>query len=257
MKVLLLFFFLATIIATCQGASHPVVGHHKPGFNCLSWRLTVETNNIRDWAVVPQACVSYVGHYMLDYQYREDAQAVADAAYNYAKSTPLIKDFRNTWIFDLGDTVLSSLPYYAQPDIAFGKIVVNICLLIGTKYNSTKFAIWEMKGIAPAVPGILDLYRKLQSIGYKIVIISGRSESLRAVTIKNLKNLGFTNWEKLILKQTSAKGTTSLVFKEKKRNELIGQGYRIIGNVGDQWSDLLGEHAGYRTFKVPNPMYYD
>ncbi|KAM4100072.1 hypothetical protein ACJW30_05G041500 [Castanea mollissima] len=238
MKVLLLFFFLATIIATCQGASHPVVGHHKPGFNCLSWHLTVETNNIRDWAVVPQACVSYVGHYMLDYQYREDAQAVADAAYNYAKSTPLIKDFRNTWIFDLGDTVLSSLPYYAQPDIAFG----------GTKYNSTKFAIWEMKGIAPVVPGILDLYKKLQSLGYKIVIISGRSESLRAVTIKNLKNLGFTNWEKLIL---------NFQRKEKKRNELIAQGYRIIGNVGDQRSDLLGEHAGYRTFKVPNPMYYD
>ena len=27
------------------------------------------------------------------------------------------------------------------------------------------------------------------------------------------------------------------------------------GNVGDQWSDLLGENVGYRTFKVPNPMY--
>ncbi|KAK7858181.1 acid phosphatase 1-like [Quercus suber] len=179
---------------------------------------------------------------MLGYQYREDVQAVADAAYNYAKSTPLIKDFRNTWIFDLGDTVLSSFPYYAQPDIAFG----------GTKYNSTKFAIWVKKGISPAVPGVLDLYKKLQSLGYKIVLISGRSESLRAVTIKNLKNLGFTNWEKLILKQTSDAGTTLLVFKEKKRNELIAQDYRIIGNVGDQWSDIMGEHVGYWTFKVPN-----
>ena len=64
----------------------------------------------------------------------------------------------------------------------------------------TKFAIWEKKGISPVVSGILDLYKKLRSLGYKIVFISGRSESLRATTIKNLKNLGFANWEKLILK---------------------------------------------------------
>ena len=116
MKALSLFFFLATIIATCQGAPH----HHNPGFDCLSWHLAVETNNIHDWSVVPQACVSYVGHYMLGYQYHKDIRAVADVAYNFAKSTPVHLDFRNTWIFDVADTVLSNLPYYAQPDIAFG-----------------------------------------------------------------------------------------------------------------------------------------
>ncbi|KAL0010278.1 hypothetical protein SO802_005386 [Lithocarpus litseifolius] len=113
---------------------------------------------------------------MLGYQYRKDVQAVADVAHNFAKSTPVHLDFRNTWIFGVADTVLSNLPYYAQPDIAFG--------------------------------------------------------------------------------QTSDAGTSSQIYKEKKRKELIAQGYRIIGNVGDQWSDLLGENVGYRTFKVPNPMFY-
>ncbi|VAH26387.1 unnamed protein product [Triticum turgidum subsp. durum] len=32
------------------------------------------------------------------------------------------------------------------------------------------------------------------------------------------------------------------------------EGYRIRGNVGDQWSDLQGDCAGDRVFKVPNPM---
>jgi acid phosphatase len=32
-------------------------------------------------------------------------------------------------------------------------------------------------------------------------------------------------------------------------------GVAIIANVGDQMSDLIGEHAE-RTFKVPNPFYY-
>lgn len=186
---------------------------------------------------------------MLGRQYRKDVQAVADLAYNFAKTVPLPRDLRpNVWILDVADTVLSNLPYYAQPDVAFG----------GTPFNSTKFAIWEQKGISPAVPGILDLYKKLQSLGFKIVFISGRSESLREVTTKNLKNLGFTTWEKLILKQTSDAGTSSQIYKEKKRNELLAQPqrYRIVGNVGDQWSDLVGENVGFRTFKVPNPMYY-
>ena len=59
-------------------------------------------------------------------------------------------------------------------------------------------------------------------------------------------------------RQTSDAGTSSQIYKEKKRNELLAQPqrYRIVGNVGDQWSDLVGEHVGIRTFKVPNPMYY-
>ncbi|KAK7827329.1 acid phosphatase 1, partial [Quercus suber] len=177
--------------------------HHNPGFDCLSWRLAVETNNMREWSVVPQACVSYVGHYMLGYQYRKDVQAVADLAYNFAKTVPLPKDLRtNLWIFEL--LILCCLTCL---------IMLNLMLLL--------------------------------------------AESLREVTTKNLKNLGFTTWEKLILKQTSDAGTSSQIYKEKKRNELLAKGhYRIVGNVGDQWSDLVGEHVGYRTFKVPNPMYY-
>ena len=40
------------------------------------------------------------------------------------------------------------------------------------------------------------------------------------------------------------------------RKQLVEEGYRIRGNVGDQWSDLLGAPEGARTFKLPDPMYY-
>nr|GMC47574.1 acid phosphatase 1-like [Ipomoea batatas] len=49
---------------------------------------------------------------------------------------------------------------------------------------------------------------------------------------------------------------TAVEYKSKKRTELVKKGYRIIGNIGDQWSDLLGDNAGARTFKLPDPMYY-
>jgi len=48
----------------------------------------------------------------------------------------------------------------------------------------------------------------------------------------------------------------SVEYKSKHRAELVMMGYRIIGNIGDQWSDLLGPYPGLRTFKLPDPMYY-
>ena len=49
---------------------------------------------------------------------------------------------------------------------------------------------------------------------------------------------------------------SGVVYKSSKRKELVDAGYRIRGNIGDQWSDLLGGNAGDRTFKFPDPMYY-
>lgn len=51
-------------------------------------------------------------------------------------------------------------------------------------------------------------------------------------------------------------GKSAVQYKSDKRTDLVKQGYRIVGNVGDQWSDLIGTNVGSRTFKVPDPMYY-
>ena len=61
----------------------------------------------------------------------------------------------------------------------------------------------------------------------------------------------------LILSRTSDDhGKLATIFKSEKRNEMVNEGYRILGNSGDQWSDLLGSSQSIRSFKVPNPMYY-
>lgn len=54
------------------------------------------------------------------------------------------------------------------------------------------------------------------------------------------------------------KGLRGAVFKSVKRKELEEKDPKhiIIGNIGDQWSDLIGTNVGNRTFKLPNPMYY-
>ncbi|KAI5340663.1 PREDICTED: acid phosphatase [Prunus dulcis] len=53
-------------------------------------------------------------------------------------------------------------------------------------------------------------------------------------------------------------GKLATVYKSEKRNEMEKEGYRILGNSGDQWSDILGTSISMsiRSFKLPNPMYY-
>ncbi|CAL9102071.1 unnamed protein product [Musa textilis] len=213
------------------------------GVTCASWRFGVETNNVRGWRTVPRSCEGYVGHYMLGDRYRQDSAVVTAEAKAYAEGLQLPGDGMDVWIFDIDETVLSNLPYYAHH--GFGV----------EPYNATSFNEWVDKGIAPALPESLKLYRKLLSLGIKIVFLTGRSEERRNVTITNLKWAGFRTWEKLLLKGEGVNGT-AMAFKTGEREKLEEQGYRIVGNIGDQWSDILGKPAGARTFKLPDPVYY-
>lgn len=51
------------------------------------------------------------------------------------------------------------------------------------------------------------------------------------------------------------KGKSAVVYKSAIRKGIMEEGYRLWGNVGDQWTDLQGDCLGNRTFKLPNPMY--
>ena len=44
-------------------------------------------------------------------------------------------------------------------------------------------------------------------------------------------------------------------YKTAERTKVEAEGYTIIADVGDQMSDLEGEHSGCH-FKVPNPFYF-
>ncbi|KAJ4718008.1 Acid phosphatase 1 [Melia azedarach] len=186
MGVFSFFVFLATISAI----SHQVSGLHipnilrktvsntepDPDFSCLSWRFGVETNNIRDWKTVPKVCEEDVKIYMSSFspQYEDDSRAVVLEAFQFAGSLKLAEDGKDIWIFDIDETSLSDLPFYAQHGYGDASYLAN----------------------------------------------------------------------------------TTIEYKSNERRKLEESGHRIIGNIGDQRSDLLGSNPGNRTFKLPNPMYY-
>ena len=94
--------------------------------NCRSWHLGVETSNIINFQTVPANCIDYVEDYLTSDQYRADSKTVCKEAYFYAKGLALKNDTVNVWIFDLDETLLSNVPFYAQYGYGYTHISINI-----------------------------------------------------------------------------------------------------------------------------------
>ena len=95
------------------------------GVPCDSWRLAVEAYNKRDWKTVPADCEGYVGHYMLGGHYRQDSRVVVDEAVAYAEGLKLGGGGREVWVFDIDETSLSNLPYYATHGFGYARAYVS------------------------------------------------------------------------------------------------------------------------------------
>ncbi|XP_020575264.1 acid phosphatase 1-like [Phalaenopsis equestris] len=208
---------------------------------CESWRLSVETNNAGNWKKISSRCASSVEAYVRGPQYALDSKVVSRLAQNYAKNIRLAGDGMDSWIFDVDETLLSNIHHY------FAWEVMNETVAAEQWGASTK---------SPALPWSLWLYKKLQGMGFQLILLTGRKETHRNSTEQNLLAVGYHSWEKLILRGNLDAGKRAMAYKSEKRAELVAQGYRIHGSSGDQWSDLMGEPMARRSFKVPNPMYH-
>ncbi|PIA42902.1 hypothetical protein AQUCO_02000387v1 [Aquilegia coerulea] len=211
---------------------------------CKSWMFTVEANDANPWEQVPARCTVFVKDYLTGDQYVSDSGLVANNSIAFAKTVDIAGDGKDIWIFDIDETLLSNLPYYAVH--GFGTEL----------FDETAFNEWADLGESPALPASLRLYNELHRLGFTIFLLTGRDEHQRNATVKNLISAGYHEWERLILRGPSDHGKTAVIYKSEKRMELKAEGYRIHGNSGDQWSDLYGSPIATRSFKLPNPMYY-
>ncbi|EOA21357.1 hypothetical protein CARUB_v10001720mg [Capsella rubella] len=211
--------------------------------NCRSWHLGVETSNIIDFYTVPANCKDYVKDYFTtSKQYQYDSKTICKEAYFYAKGLSLKNDTVNVWIFDLDDTLLSSVPFFSKYGYGTEKSPIGA------------YRKWVFLGEATVLPETLHLYENLIELGIEPIIVTERWEPAREATIKNLKAAGFTYWKHIFFKPKESK-EREVKYKSKVRKNLVKSGYNIVGNIGDQWADLVEDTPG-RTFKLPNPLYY-
>lgn len=142
-------------------------------------------------------------------------------------------------IFDIDETALSNYEYSKEYD--FG-------------YVSDLWDKWIEEAKAPAIKGVKYLYDFLVSDGFKIIFLTGRKDYQYNATYRNLINAGYTKFDTIIVRKPTEYEETAADYKSKKRTELVQQGYDIVGDIGDQISDLTGPYTGIKV-KIPNYQY--
>lgn len=165
-------------------------------------------------------------------------------------------------VFDIDETSLSNWAEIYHNHFAY--VATGACVLDAV-HRLCGDRAWELSARAAALEPTLALYRFARTLkgkngdGVAIFFVTGRFDdpALRAATARNLRDVGYDRWENLVLRPRSSRGPVS-IYKSAKRKQ-IEERYRIVANLGDQYSDLIGDpdddHAE-RCFKLPNPFYF-
>jgi acid phosphatase len=120
--------------------------------------------------------------------------------------------------------------------------------------DETSLSNYSANEAGKAIAPTLQVFNDARARGIAIFFVTGRPETQRQVTVENLEREGFHNWQGLTLKPVGSTLTT-VAYKSAARAAVEQLGFRIIANIGDQYSDLAGGHAD-RAFKIPNPFYF-
>lgn len=167
---------------------------------------------------------------------QELTEVLNDAVKELSDIRPEVK---SAVVFDVDETALSN--YDAIKAMGFG-------------YMSDFWHKWVLEGRAPAIEEVKDFYKTLLGRGFRIIFITGRAQKEYEATYKNLIDAGYTKFDTLIVRSPSVKDAPAYNFKSIERLVLTQMGYKIVGCVGDQDSDLEGDYTGIKV-RLPNYMY--
>jgi hypothetical protein len=202
-----------------------------------------------------------------DSNYAKEARSVAAAGERWLSAHHKVHGTKAI-VLDVDDTTLETYNYEIFSNWAF---------------NPTTNAQFVTDQSFPAVPGMVDMVNAAEREGYAIFFLTGRGEAQEAATIGNLTADGigvdagypkpttlndgedglftkpavanYPDYLKAACAGDPNGSCTTIHYKSATRAHIESLGYDIVGNFGDQFSDLTGGFAD-RTFKMPNPNYF-
>jgi acid phosphatase len=178
-----------------------------------------------------------VADYYESGQYEKELTEIINNAKKKFSKAELVPN--STVVFDIDETTLDN--YKAIKKIGYG-------------YESKYWDEWLGKAEAPAIQQVKELYDFLLQKGFKIIFITGKKDYQYNATLKNMKLVGYTEFDTIITRNKDEYKIKSAQYKSQKRKELTDKGYVIAGCVGDQLTDCHGENCRI-VVKLPNYLY--
>jgi predicted secreted acid phosphatase len=183
-------------------------------------------------------CVGNGGCYWadLDTQFKRAERILDMAVSTHKKSEKLAV------VFDVDETSLSSYCEMKHEDFGYIPELNNV---------------WTVSPeAAVAIPGAVRLFNRAKAAGVSVFFITGRPDTQREATARNLEASGFHGWKRLDLRTPEEHHVSTIAYKSGRRGHIVAEGYRIVLSVGDQWSDLSGDPKAETSVKLPNPFYF-
>jgi predicted secreted acid phosphatase len=210
------------------------------------------------------------GVFSSDSNYATEAESVAKDGANWLGSRTNVAN--KAIVLDVDDTTLATWNYEIFSNWAF---------------NPTTNGQFVTDQRFPAVPGMVAMVNEAKAEGYAVFFLTGRGQAQEAATLGNLTSDGIgvdagypaptalPNGEDGLFTKppvgsypaylntpefcgpSIAAGVScpTIRYKSGVRAHIESQGYDVVGNFGDQFSDLIGGFAD-KTFKMPNPNYF-
>jgi predicted secreted acid phosphatase len=204
-------------------------------------------------APLPPLNLGTIKDLLLEYHqkyYDIDVAAVFDSAQKYIEQNAA-QSKRPALVLDIDETSLTNWPNLLADN--FGFVADGSCDVLPK--GPCGFNQWILKGSAKAIEPARKLFEAAKAKGVAVIFITGRTDGQRDITVLNLAHVGFEGWAELRTRPDRDDLLTVQEFKTAERTKVEAEGYTIIADVGDQISDLEGEHSGCH-FKVPNPFYF-
>lgn len=172
--------------------------------------------------------------------FERDVQKICTQALKHFSQLPVTKT--SLVIFDVDDTAFYN--YQNRDDTEY--IWKHMPELIQAR---------ETK-IAPAIKATLAFYNELKRLGFKTIFVSSRNQGAYEEYYKNLTEIGYKDFDKLILMPDEIAFDRNIKTADWKLDirKQLAQEYTIVGSVGDRAADFKGGYTGYEV-KIPNYIF--
>ncbi len=141
-------------------------------------------------------------------------------------------------VSDIDETLLDNMPFFEKHE---------------EEVEWKDFFAWVDESKAPSLKKTADMLAQARKQGLAIFLVTGRMEKLRKGTIDNLVRNGIA-YDGLYMRSNGDKAEAA-EYKSAVRRQIEEMGYKIVLNIGDQFSDLAGG-SSEDCQKLPNKIYY-
>ncbi|MEV7616767.1 HAD family acid phosphatase [Streptomyces sp. NPDC089799] len=180
---------------------------------------------------------------------RAEAAATATAWAPGGNAALLGIDY-GTWQRDVATVIDGARPYVEQRLAAApaGEKPAIVLDIDNSSLETDFHYFWTFP--TPAIAKVRDLVQYAHAHGAAIFFVTARPGIIQSLTQYNLKAVGYPVTGLYVRDLPDLFDEVS-AYKTAKRAEIEARGYKIIANIGNKQSDLVGGHAE-RTFKLPD-----